>query len=88
MDKNNNVFFFRLNYNINQTSVFCSAGDEYAAKFLIENKADMNMAMPNQREMPLHQAAQFSPHTCNKDVMTGMANMGRLMLQEGTQVNA
>ena len=46
------------------------------------------MATPNQRETPLHKVAHFSPQTCSEDVITGMANMGRLMLQEGAQVNA
>ena len=48
----------------------------------------MNVATPNEQETPLHQVAQFSPQTSSEDVMTGMANMGRLMLQEGAQVNA
>ena len=48
----------------------------------------MNLATPEEKETALHQVAQFNPQTSSEDVMTGMTNMGRLMLQEGAQVNA
>ena len=48
----------------------------------------MNVLTPNEQESPLHQVAKFSPETNSEDVITGMANMARLMLQEGAAVNA
>ena len=48
----------------------------------------MNVLTPNEQESPLHQVAKFSPETSSDDVIIGMANMARLMLQEGAAVNA
>ena len=62
-------------------------GDEFAAKFLIENKANVNAMLRDDRQTALHLTAKFDAKS-PIEVLKGMANISELLLKEGANVNA
>ncbi len=48
----------------------------------------MNTATPETMESPLHLVARFSTSSSTAEVVSAMANMAKLMLQEAANVNA
>ena len=63
-------------------------GDEFSAKFLIENQANVNAASVEEKETALHLVATFDPKVTTPEVMEGMANVARLLVQKGANTNA
>ncbi|XP_060560051.1 rabankyrin-5-like, partial [Ruditapes philippinarum] len=63
-------------------------GDEFSASFLIKNKADVNMTTHLDKETALHMTACFSPDVTSPEIMSGMARIAELLLNNGAQVNA
>ncbi|KAI8782408.1 rabankyrin-5 isoform X2 [Biomphalaria glabrata] len=63
-------------------------GDEEAATFLILNVCDTNMATHLDKETPLHMVANFDPKVTDPEVIKGMANIAKLLLEHKADVNA
>ncbi|XP_055862003.1 rabankyrin-5-like [Biomphalaria glabrata] len=63
-------------------------GDEEAATFLILNGCDTNMATHLDKETPLHMVANFDPKVTDPEVIKGMANIAKLLLEHKADVNA
>jgi hypothetical protein len=63
-------------------------GDEFSASFLIKNKADVNMTTHLDKETALHMTACFSPDVTSPEIMSGMARIAELLLNNGGQINA
>ena len=60
-------------------------GDEYASRFLIENGADVNIALPASKWTPLHLAVMQSRHLPSTNQMSGIIE---LLLQKAANANA
>jgi len=61
------------------------SGDDYAARFLIENGADVNIALPKSLLTPLHLAVFQSREQLSANPMTGIVE---LLLQKSADPNA
>lgn len=64
------------------------SGDEYSAKFLIENKANVNAATLDEKETPLHLVASFNAEFTSTEVINGMACCAQILLSHGANPNA
>ena len=60
-------------------------GDEYASRFLIENGANVNIALPESRLMPLHLAVLQSRDSQSTNHMSSIIE---LLLQKAADPNA
>lgn len=63
------------------------ADDEYSAKFLIENKANVNARTGTQQETALHMVASLNPEVMGSKVMEGMARVTEMLLKNGADAN-
>ncbi|XP_059177093.1 rabankyrin-5-like isoform X2 [Physella acuta] len=63
-------------------------GDEAAADFLIKNGCDTNLATHLDKETPLHMVAKFDPKITDPVIITGMANIAKLLVHHKANVNA
>ena len=61
------------------------SGDDYAARFLIENGADVNIALPESRLTPLHLCLMHPSDKSSHNPMTGII---QLLLQKSADPNA
>ena len=67
---------------------FLFSGDEFSAKFLIENRADVNSVTDRVKETPLHLAASFNPDVTDVKVMEGMSNVACTLLKTSAGANS
>jgi len=63
----------------------CVSGDEYASRFLIENGADVNIALPESQLTPLHLAVLQSHDLTSTNRMSGIIE---LLLEKSADANA
>lgn len=68
--------------------MICVSGDEYSAKFLIENKANVNTPSKVEKETPLHLVASVRPNLPTPEQAQGMARISALLLQHSANANA
>ena len=64
------------------------SGDEYSAKFLIENKANVDTPSKSEKETPLHLVASVRPNLPTPGQAEGMARIAALLLQHSANANA
>lgn len=62
-------------------------GDEFASRFLIGSKADVNLVTFLDKESPLHMVANFNPDVTPITTLSGMADVARLILEAGGDAN-
>ena len=85
-----------LSYCLSDGSLVGShAGDEFAARFLIENGADVNAASALEKKTALHFAAAHSPAAAavdsvlpSSELLANMAYTTRQLLRHAANVNA
>ena len=63
-------------------------GDEFAAKFLIENGADVNSLLHDTGQTPLHLAASFIISPTDNKTVESISHVTQLLLQRGATANA
>lgn len=63
------------------------AGDDYAARFLLEHGASVSLATPDNGDTALHMIATCSPDTTMEDTLTAMVDIANLLLDRGLDPN-
>ncbi|CAH1801017.1 unnamed protein product [Owenia fusiformis] len=62
-------------------------GDESSATFLIKNGADVNAATQMALQTALHLCAAFDPEIASTEVIRGMANVTKMLLENSVDLN-
>ena len=78
----------KTSHPLNMKHIYCHgtfSGDDYAARFLIENGANVNIALPESLLTPLHLAVLQSHDQLSPSPMTGIVE---LLLQKAADANA
>ena len=78
----------KTSHPLNMKRIYCCgtfSGDDYAARFLIENGADVNIALPESRLTPLHLCMMRPNDKSSPNPMTGIIE---LLLQKSADPNA
>jgi len=78
----------KTSHPLNMKRIYCCCtfpGDDYAARFLIENGADVNIALSKSRLTPLH-LCLMHPH--DEWLPNPMAGIVELLLQKSADPNA
>lgn len=63
-------------------------GDEFAAKFLIEQGCSTTLLLPDTRQTALHLVASYSGDTTTKTLLDGMTSVAELLIANGANVAA
>jgi len=78
----------KTSHPLNMKHIYCCgmfSGDDYAARFLIENGADVNVALPESWLTPLHLCLMHPHDQLSANPMTGIVE---LLLQKSANANA
>ncbi|XP_054279848.1 rabankyrin-5-like [Macrosteles quadrilineatus] len=62
-------------------------GDDYAARFLLEQGASVSLTTPDNGDTALHMIAACSPDTTMEETLTAMVDIAKLLLDRGLDPN-
>lgn len=63
------------------------SGDDFAARFLINEGCDINTVLPSTNETALHLVASFGTKDESPELLSGMTDIARLLLEKHAEAN-